>query len=505
MGKGAVSDRPGVTDRERLAVARFALGVGVADGSSLDWDRVLQAAVDERCAPLAWLRSGAAIRATAPADVVARWRAHALAGHESAHHLLHTLQGVTALLAAHGIAPIVLKGLPLAAQLYGDFGARPTSDLDLYVPPHDREAAHDALVADGWRHIEGVAPAESTYQRSESGIWQSIELHSSVLDENMVAHLAAPTPEAMLMDLEGVAVLAQTGPLVPVFLAVHLAKHAGAPLLWWIDLATLWHKLGDAARREATELAKELRTDGYLDWAAEGIALVRRLADPDEDVALAALAGLRELHRGRAARRLGALAATLRDRVRIYLAWAWPHALRRHPVAYLRHALARIAAIVRPPRRHPPDRPGDASAERNVEVSRDDFVSLVRDAVGIGGFVWIRAKGGSMLPAIPRGAAVRLAPVSADEVVPGAVVLATLPSGQPVLHRVLRADGGRVFLKGDNVARPDAATTLDRVIAHATHVQIDGVDVPLGDRPRRSLRMALSQWRMRFRERGVHA
>jgi hypothetical protein len=146
---------------------------------------------------------------------------------------------------------------------------------------------------------------------------------------------------------------------------------------------------------------------------------------------------------------------------------------------------------------------GMVGGTRSIEVDRAEFLQMVREATSVGASLWIRTRGGSMMPAIPRGAMVRVRPLVG---VPrrGDVVLATLPNGQPVLHRVRRVEKGRVFLKGDNLVLADTGTPLDRVYALADALDMGAGIVKLSARPRHSLRLALARWRWHFWRRLTH-
>jgi len=330
----------GSFDVERVCIARLACGATI-DGLWPDWRRTFEIAIVERCAPLAWIRSAPAIRAAAPPDVSERWRSHALCATEHAHGQVAELVMLLETFAGDGITPVVLKGLPLSVMLYGDVAARPVTDADLFVPTHLRAQAHGVLVRSGWRHRFGLAPGEATYQSVKLALCPYVELHSSVLDENLMSHLQVPSPEARLVDLGGTWVQAQEGALLSVFLAAHLAKHASAPLLWWIDFATLHDSLSDAERSEVGQLAVACHLDRYLDWAVDGVRLLRNTLSGDQETAATAMRQLRVKHARHNAARVADLAHGMVDRMRVLIAWAWPRPLRSHPLSYVRSAMRR--------------------------------------------------------------------------------------------------------------------------------------------------------------------
>ena len=490
---------------------RLATGTArVDDEPPASWEDVFDVALHERVATLAWLRSGALLRRLTSADHAARWRAQALRAHELAQRQAAELAELLRVLEGAGVTPIVLKGLPLGVMLYGDVAARPVSDTDLFVSITQRHGAHTALLAAGWRHLGGHSPAESTYQRA-SAMAPNLELHSSVLDDALLAHVRIPEPTGQIVDVAGTPVFAHVGALRPVFLAAHLAKHASARLLWWLDFATLWRGLPDGERAEARRIASETRLERHLDWAVAGAGLVNRIETGTLAEGLAAVAELRARHRRHNAVRLGALASTLGDRMRVALAVLWPRELRARPVAYGAYLWRRARTLLfrlgggRFPRQRVHVETPSGRRSRVVVVSREALLKTVETATATGAAAWIRARGTSMLPAIPRGAAVRVGPPPARGIARGDVVLASFDDGLPVLHRVRAVRDGRVWLKGDNRIAGDPPIAIDRVIGVADAVEIDGVSVALDRRPRHSLRLALGRWRHFIARRVRHA
>ena len=497
-------------DRSSWWALRLATGTARADDEPpASWDDVYDVALRERLATLAWLRGGALLRRLTTAEQAARWRAQALRAHELAERQVAELAELLRVLEGAGVTPIVLKGLPLGVMLYGDPAARPVSDTDLFVSIAQRPSAHTALLAAGWRHLGGHLPAESTYQRPS--IVPNLELHSSVLDDALLAHVRVPEPAGVLVDVAGVRVFAHVGALRPVFLAAHLAKHASVRLLWWLDFATLWRSLPDGEREDARRIARETRLERHLDWAVGGAELVAQVETGTIGEGLTAIAGLRARHQSHNALRLGALASTLGDRIRVTAALLWPRELRGHPVAYAAYLWRRARTLLlrlgggRFPRQRVRLETPSGRRSRVVVVSREALLETVEMATATGAAAWVRARGTSMLPAIPRGAAVRVGPPAARGIARGDVVLASFDDGLPVLHRVRAVREGRVWLKGDNRIFGDPPIPLDRVIGVVDAVEIDGVAVALDRRPRRSLRLALGRWRHFFARRVRHA
>lgn len=325
----------------RWVVSRLSLGAELARGPAVDWEETFRVAADERCAVLAWLRSSSLIREAAPTEVASRWRAAALAAAEGAHHRAGEIELLLDTLAAVGVNASVVKGLPLAVRLHGDASARPVSDTDLHIAAPERAAAHRALVAAGWVHLYGGHSAEATYRHDGPRGPHFLEIHSSLLDDNIVGHFGAPSPEAEAVEVEGRLLLAHAGPSVPVFLAMHLAKHPNVPLLWWIDFAAAWGAASDADRGAARRLARSCRLTGFLSWATAGARDLDVIRSGSVSASHAALARLRSRHAQPAVVRIAQLSETMADRARTVIAWALPRSQRGDPKALAQRTVAR--------------------------------------------------------------------------------------------------------------------------------------------------------------------
>ena len=322
-------------------VSRLALGAALAPGSAIDWERTFRVALEERCAVLAWLRSNSVIRTAAPREVSSRWRAAALAAAEGAHHRAGEIRALLDTLAADGVNASVVKGLPLALRLYGDASARPVSDTDLHVAAPERAAAHRALVAAGWVHLYGAESAESTYRRDGPRGPHFLEIHSSLLDDNIVAHFGAPGAEAEAVEVEGRVLLAHSGASVIVFLATHLAKHPNVPLLWWMDFDAACSAASAAERADAERLARSCRLTGFLNWAIDGARDLEEVRSLTASESQAALARLRSRHARPPVVRVAQLSETMADRARTMIAWALPRAQRDDPAVLAHRTIAR--------------------------------------------------------------------------------------------------------------------------------------------------------------------
>lgn len=489
---------------EVKAVLALSLGrVGSVDAPS--WSNVFAIAERERCAALAWMRSSQQIRRMAPPDVVSRWRAAALAAVDVANLWEGILAGVIDTLRAVGVESIVLKGLPLGEMLYGNVAARPCADVDLFIPCEQRAAAHRALLDSGWRWRLGVAPREAAYEGAHEGRTVLLEVHSSLLDDPIVSHLAFRAPRGRVVQVGKVGMLAHDDDQLPGFLAAHLAKHAMPPILWLIDFDRLWSKLDQPGRDRAWAAARAARAHRYLEWALQRSELLRAAADGSDD-ACAAL-GFREGRRtdGHNATRVALLAATPADALRVFAAWSVPRDLlggRRELVLRLAQRLrksargalgsARVYGDAAPPS------PTGGQSTRAISLDGSDLAAVARELGEKGASFWIRATGSSMKPSIPGGALIRLTSPANRTLRNGDVVLADLGGGSCVLHRVRRLSGQDVHLQGDANLRADRPVTRADVLAIADAVRTGGSVRTIPAARISRARNTLRAWRLRL-------
>ena len=304
------------------------LAFGVAEGfAAPDWSRVLAVARAERIAVLAWLRSGEYLRAHAPSDVVAAWRAAVFRADDLARVQWDQLTFLVSRLEAAGLHPVVLKGLPLAARLYGYVAARVPCDIDLYLPPDERGAAHEIVSAAGWTGWAGRAPLDAAYEMRGKDRTLYLELHSS-LTGDILTH-CGPLPIATEpWEFQGTSVRVLAGDGLAVYVAANLAKHVPVPLISLFDLDALWTGLDEPRRRAALTIARGARLFRCLTWAVNQSAWLRRAASGDgEALRRLGLAGS-ERRSAHGHVRLARLADSPLDAARVLGTWVIPRASR---------------------------------------------------------------------------------------------------------------------------------------------------------------------------------
>ena len=278
-----------------------------------------------------------------------------------------------------------------------------------------------------------------------------LEVHSSLMHPRF-AYLPVPAPEHEPMLVEGVAVRRHAGPLLPAYLAAHLAQHQAPPLLWDIDIATLWGRLSEAERLASRRVARQAGLSRYLAWGLRRAERVMRLADGRGGEARRlgyGGAGRRDVH---PAWRHVWLAPSLPQAIQAADGWLRPDWVRsaygpgvrgvaRRVVKHWRTAFVRNVRVG-------DLAPGDGGMVQ-TDIARMDaarLLELARGVVAQGGEMWIVVTGHSMQPMIRPGDRVLLGPE--ESIRPGLVVLADV-GGRPIMHRVVRVSGDIVTLRGD--------------------------------------------------------
>lgn len=487
-GNGMTSTAPsGVDPRSDAAslhiLLQLSLAAPVTDGAAIDWPAVYVLAERERLLGVAWKASGAVIRRHAPPEVAARWQRTAVLLGIHARQQSELLAECVAMLARQGVSVVVLKGAPLAQRLYGDFTVRPTLDIDLYVPAEQRIAAANALRELGWRHTAGAAPEEESFERLVGARSFRLEVHSSALDDPLLDHVQFRV-ESRPWPVDGHVLPAHDGRFLPAYLAAHLAKHHEQPLLWAVDFHVLWSGLDEDARIFATEAAGICGLGNHLRWAVE-IARDLEASTRDEEAADRFVGHLtRKLSpvgdRGRVLR-LVSLSDSPRDVVHVVAGRLWPAAWRdgwRDAPAYFgRRAvrwLYRHLVFEQPS-------PGVSSDVGVIRLADEQVDRQLANAVRTGP-AWVLPYDGSMEPAIPRFALVRVRhPESHVQV--GDVVAVRASHGRCMLRRVTALSSEGLTVQPDAQPKELLVVSAPDVLGVCDRVDVNGRQVPIESRP----------------------
>lgn len=147
--------------------------------SRIDWDRLLQLAVDHGVGPLVYATLKQHFVAVTPATCMARLKQYALANAQNNLSLLRDLSNTARLLNSNNIRFAVFKGLVINETVYRDLGIRKCGDIDLLVGRKDFARAKALLVTEGF---VPTLPERAEIQYLQSGLWHegrrlNIDLH----------------------------------------------------------------------------------------------------------------------------------------------------------------------------------------------------------------------------------------------------------------------------------------------------------------------------------------
>ena len=154
-------------------------------------------------------------------------------------------------LTVQGVPFMLLKGMALAQQLYGDISRRDSDDIDLLIPEKCLTKAESVLTSCGYKHELGESGewrqtflgyhGQYTFLPTEPGLPQ-VDLHWELAPRGI------PFPRLdVWADPDHVQVANRSIPtvragLLPYYLAAHGAKESWRSLGWICDFAQLYHR-----------------------------------------------------------------------------------------------------------------------------------------------------------------------------------------------------------------------------------------------------------------------
>lgn len=150
------------------------------------------------------------------------------------HELVHLLDTFD----SEGISVIPLKGIVFSEQYFGDFAARGTADIDLFIRPSELQMAITLVKEQGFTNEEEEDPTNNhcTFIKENAGLSVSVELHwnldkeySSNVDPDIFWQNAEP-----YSDYTYVNVLSKQDTLY--YTCLHAARHNMDSIKYFIDL-----------------------------------------------------------------------------------------------------------------------------------------------------------------------------------------------------------------------------------------------------------------------------
>jgi hypothetical protein len=209
---------------------------------TVDWDQLLDLLGEQRLVSTLGGPLLEAVDIDLPDQVAERIRATRARTRQRGllHHGLTTQ--LTAPMLAAGIPVVPLKGVALADEVYGDIGARQSSDIDLLVGIEDLDRAVKVAEEQGWREPELLRAAGMPRLHRElfHETLPPLELHWRV--HWYEERFAAAALSRALPTADGWSRLQYGDELA--FLLLFLARDGFAGLRQTIDVAAWWAALG---------------------------------------------------------------------------------------------------------------------------------------------------------------------------------------------------------------------------------------------------------------------
>lgn len=236
--------------------------------SPLDWQQFVHLAVHHRMYPLVYKTLSTMSSPAVPEEVLA------LLLLENRKNTTKTLQMTGELvkllrnMEQRGIRAVVLKGFPLAYQLYDDITLRPSKDLDILVWPQDIEAARAVMAERGYELTHPnftLTPLRLQNWLKTSHhfeYWQPeeeicVELHWRLGHNAVEIPLAEIEESLAIIRIAGQAVYIPGSEQMLLYLILHGAQHAWFRLRWLCDIAIIFRQ-GNFSWEKAVGLAEKL-------------------------------------------------------------------------------------------------------------------------------------------------------------------------------------------------------------------------------------------------------
>lgn len=135
-----------------------------------------------------------------------------------------------------------------------------------------------------------------------------------------------------------------------------------------------------------------------------------------------------------------------------------------------------------------------ASPGGELPLSGESLAGLMRAVLDKGKPFRFEARGTSMYPFIRDGDVATVAPLAGEDPKPGDVAAFVQPGTSGVrVHRIVKVDAGRYFLKGDNALDADGVLARDAILGLVVRLERGGRDRPVGPRFRTAAIARLSR------------
>lgn len=250
----------------------------------IDWEHVIQAALDHRVLPFVYHSLHRFCPTAVPNLIMDRLRELYQANARRNLFLSSELLKLVRLFDSGGISAIAFKGPVLSASAYGNLSFRQCLDLDVLVRKKDILKAKELILSSGYRPLrEMTEEQEQSHLESyhafvflaKSGPY-SVDLHWAVTRPH---YSSAFDPEALWKRVESVPfaggkILTFNAEQMILILSVHGSKHCWQQLGWICDVALLVRSRPDLDWRR---VVREARTAGCFRELLLALTLAKNL------------------------------------------------------------------------------------------------------------------------------------------------------------------------------------------------------------------------------------
>ena len=185
-------------------------------------------------------------KATLPEQIIAKLKKDYLTSLMRSTRLLAIWQEIKTLFEENGLAPIPLKGIVLATQVYPDPTLRPMSDLDILFIDHQSQKAFELLIAHGGICHEEEAEHDKKTGHQLPGITYKgimIEIHRSLFDTDLQYIIPNTYLKKNLISSNDITTFTPEINFIYFSLhAYHTMRRGGIRLSWFLDLLLLSQK-----------------------------------------------------------------------------------------------------------------------------------------------------------------------------------------------------------------------------------------------------------------------
>jgi hypothetical protein len=241
-----------------------------------DWTAVIRGAERHRVAPLVLANLKGCPSPQVPDDVMSELRRLSIEAARRSLAQVAELGRLSLLFENAGICILVLKGVVLSSQLYGEIAWRGARDIDLLVDPAQFERAAALLTQSGYRQL--FKPQSPRQIGAHRNIVKDLEYHHPATNTLLELHdrltdnpnLLASNFSVLWNEREKIRIGDRTLPTLPrrrlpLYLCVHGSVHAWERLRWLVDFIAALAQPGSAA--EALEAADAVGLSAMMQHA----------------------------------------------------------------------------------------------------------------------------------------------------------------------------------------------------------------------------------------------